>query len=179
METNLYTVTVTPIINMLESLTEILEKASGSAKSKQLEWHPEGMQESSLLNSHITFDQFPLIRQVQIACDNAKNGVARLADIEAPKHEDTEKTFEELKARIEKTIEFLKTVKPESMVGQEERKVTLQFYPDKYLSGFEYATLYLMPNFYFHVVTAYSILRKNGVELGKGDYLHNIPWHNQ
>ena len=156
METNLYTVTVTPIINMLESLTEILEKASGSAKSKQLEWHPEGMQESSLLNSHITFDQFPLIRQVQIACDNAKNGVARLA-----------------------AIEFLKTVKPESMVGQEERKVTLQFYPDKYLSGFEYATLYLMPNFYFHVVTAYSILRKNGVELGKGDYLHNIPWHNQ
>ncbi len=179
METNLYTVTVTPMINMLENLSGILEKASSFAKSKQLEWHPEGMQESSLLNSHILFDQFPFIRQVQIACDNAKNGVSRLSGIEAPKHEDTEKTFSELKARIEKTVDFLKTIKPETVIGQEERKITLQFFPGKYLSGLDYATLYLMPNFYFHVVTAYSILRKNGVEVGKGDYLNNIPWHTQ
>jgi hypothetical protein len=89
------------------------------------------------------------------------------------------KTAEELKARIEKTLAFLKTIKPEQIIGREDTKISLHFFPGKKMSSFEYATLYLMPNFYFHVVTAYSILRKNGVEVGKGDYLANLPWQDE
>ncbi|MEK7643079.1 MAG: DUF1993 domain-containing protein [Patescibacteria group bacterium] len=178
MKTNLYTVTVLPMTKMLESSLGILDKAAAHAASKQLEWQPAGMQESSLLNSHLIFSQFGFIKQIQVACDNAKNGVARLAKMEPPKHEDNEKTVLELKSRVEKTLAFLKTIKPENLDGGEDVIVTLLHHPGKSLSGFDYATLYLMPNFYFHMTTAYAILRKNGVDLGKTDYLNNIPWQN-
>ncbi|HVM73455.1 MAG TPA: DUF1993 domain-containing protein [Candidatus Paceibacterota bacterium] len=174
-QTNLYTVTIPPMMKSLKALSGILDKLDSHAKGKQQEWHPAGMQESALLNDHLISDQFPFVRQVQIACDNAKNGSARLAQVEAPKFEDDEKTVAELKARIDKTIAFVKTIKPEQVIGNEAIKISLPYWKGKHTTGFEYATEYLMPNFYFHVTTAYSILRKNGVNLGKEDYLIDLP----
>ncbi|HTR18841.1 MAG TPA: DUF1993 domain-containing protein [Candidatus Paceibacterota bacterium] len=175
-ETNLYTVTVPPMMKTLTALSGLLDKADAHAKAKQLEWHPEGMQEEALLNSRLISDQFPFIRQITIACDNAKNGIARIAGIEAPKFEDNEKTIAELKARIDKTIAYLKTIKPEQVIGQEGREVSLPFWEGKKADAFGYVTEYLIPNFYFHVTTAYSILRTNGVQIGKDDYIGGLPF---
>ncbi len=177
-KTNLYNTTVIPMTKTLQSLSHILDKLAAHTDTKGTERRPGTVHAEALLNDRLVFDQFPFKMQVQIACDNAKNGVARLAGIEAPKFEDTEKSVAELKARIEKTLSFLNTIKPEQIIDREEAKVTLSYHPDKYLTCFEYATFYLMPNFYFHAVTAYSILRKNGVDLGKSDYLRDIPWKN-
>ena len=174
-ETNLYTITVPPMMKALKALSGILDKVDTHAKSKQLEWHPAGLQEGALLESRLISDQFSFVRQVQVACDNAKNGVARLAEIEAPKYEDTEKTIAELKARIEKTVAFLKTLKPEQVSGKEGVKVALPYWGGKSMSGLDYTNNYLLPNFYFHLTTAYSILRKNGVNLGKGDFMGDLP----
>lgn len=173
-ETNLYTVTIPPMMKTLEALSVILDKLETHAAEKQLEWHPAGMQEEALLQSRLISDQFPFVRQVQTACDSAKSAAARLAEIEIPKFPDTEKTVPELKARIEKTVDFLKTIKPEQVIGKEEIKIVLPYWNGKSLTGFEYVTEFLMPNFYFHVATAYSILRKNGVAIGKADYLGEL-----
>lgn len=175
-ETNLYTVTVPPMIKSLTALSGILDKLGVHAAGKQLEWHPAGMQEEALLNSRLISDQFPFIRQVQVACDNAKGATARLAEIENPKFEDNEKTVEELKNRIDKTVAFMKTVKPEQIIGKENVAISLPFWQGKSLSAFDYVTEYLLPNFYFHVTTAYSILRMNGVDLGKSDYIGGLPF---
>lgn len=163
------------MIKSLKALSTILDKAGAHATSKQLDWHPAGMQEDALLQSRLISDQFPFIRQVQVACDNAKGAAARLAEVEIPKHEDTEKTFSELKARIEKTVAFLETIKPEQIIGKEAIKVTLPYWMGKHMTGFEYVTESLLPNFYFHVATAYSILRMNGVNIGKSDYMGTLP----
>lgn len=173
-ETNLYTITVPVMTKALQALSKILDKVSAHADSKKLEWMPASKHEEAMLNDRIIFDQFPFVRQVQIACDNAKGGAARLAEIEIPKFEDNEKTIEELKARIEKTLAFLKTIKPSQIIGKEGVKVSLPYFAGKYFTGFEYATEYLIPNFFFHVTTAYSILRKNGVNLGKNDYIGGL-----
>lgn len=175
-ETNLYTMTVPPMMKTLKNLSDILDKLSAHAATKQLGWHPAGMQEGNLLNDRLIFDQFPFVRQIQLASDNGKGGAARLAGVEAPKFEDNEKTVAELKARIDKTLKFMKTIKPEQIIGQEARRVSLPYWPDKEMTAFGYATEYLMPNFYFHVTTAYSILRKNGVDLGKSDYTGPMPF---
>ena len=174
-ETNLYTVTVPPMTKALQALHTFLDKVDTHAKSKQLEWHPKGLQEDALLQSRLISDQFPFVRQVQVACDNAKMGAAHLAEIEAPKFEDTEKTVAELKTRIEKTLAFLKTIKPAQVIGKEAVKITLPYWGGKSLTGFDYVNNYLIPNFYFHVTTAYSIMRKNGVEIGKADYMGALP----
>jgi len=174
-ETNLYTITVPPVMKALGALSKILDKAAAHAASKATERRPASYFEAALLNDHLIFDQFSLLMQIQRVSDNAKNGVARIAGIEAPKMEDAEKTVAELQARIEKTLAFLKTIKPEQLIGWEEAKVSLPYWNGKSLTGFEYATEYLMPNFYFHLVTAYSILRKNGLDVGKDDYIGGLP----
>jgi hypothetical protein len=174
-ETNLYTVTIPPMMRKLEALSALLDKVESHAASKQLDWHPPKMQESSLLNSHLISDQFPFIRQIQVACDNAKGAAARLAEIENPKFEDNEKTVEDLKARIAKTVDFLKSIKPEQVIGKEKVKITLPFWGGKSMTAFDYITEYLIPNFYFHLATAYSILRKNGLAIGKADYMGGLP----
>lgn len=174
-ETNLYTVTVPPMIKALDGLSKLLDKASAHAETKGTERRPGSVHMEALLNDRLVFDQFNFIKQVQVACDNAKGGAARLAEIEIPAYEDTEKTVPELKARIEKTIAFLKTVEPEQIIGKEGIKVSLPYFQTKFITGFEYATEYLLPNFYFHFVTAYSILRKNGVDIGKKDYINGLP----
>ena len=163
-ETNLYTATIPPIMNTLHKLSLLLDKAEAHAGSKKADT-------AHLLHDRLVFDQFPFVKQVQIACDNAKSVAAKIAQIENPKHEDNEKSIPELKARVEKTLAFLKTIKPAHMIGKEHIKVPFQYMPGKYLTGYEHAMDYIMPNFYFHVITAYSILRKNGVDIGKMDYL--------
>ena len=171
-QTNLYTVTIPPMMKALSALSKILDKAAAYAESKKT---PKRTFEEALLNDRLVFDQFPFAAQVRIACDNAKGGAARLAEVEIPAFEDNEKTIAELQARIEKTLAFLKTIKPEQVIGKEGIEVSLPYWDGKHTTGFEYATQYLMPNFRFHVVTAYAILRKNGVPLGKSDYIGALP----
>jgi uncharacterized protein len=174
-ETNLYTITVPPMIKALDGLSKLMDKAIVHAESKGTDRHPGAKHLGSLLNDHLIFDQFSFTNQVQIATDNAKGGAARLAEIEIPAYEDKETSVPELKARIEETIAFLKMLEPKQIIGKEGIKVSLPYHPTKYLTGLEYVTEYLLPNFYFHIVTAYSILRKNGVDIGKKDYINGLP----
>lgn len=176
-QSNLYTTTVTPMMRTLENLSHFIDKAVAYAATKKTE---RSDFTDALLNDRLVFDQFPFIRQVQIACDNAKAAAARLSKQEPPSMPDIEKTVDELKARIQKTLDFMKTVTPESVIGNEDVVITMPPYYKKqyggeHLTGYEYATMYAIPNFYFHVTTAYAILRKNGVPIGKGDYLGQLP----
>lgn len=174
-ETNLYTVTVPVMAKALTALDAILDKATLYTQSKATERRPAEYFENALLQSRIIFDQFPLVQQVQVACDNAKGAAARLAGVEMPKYEDNETTIAQLKARIEKTLAFLKTITPEQIKGKEDTKISLSHWNGKYLTGFEYATEQALPNFFFHLTTAYAIMRHNGVELGKSDYIGGLP----
>ena len=115
---------------------------------------------------------FAMARQVQIACDTAKGALARLGGVEIPKHEDTEQTFADLKARIAKTIEFINTVKQAQIDGTEDKEIMLKISGQEVkFTGMQYLLGFVHPNFYFHVTTAYDILRHNGVDIGKRDYL--------
>lgn len=174
-QANLYTMTIPPVTKSLDLLSKLLDKVSEAAAEKATQRRPAADFESALLSDKLIFDQYPLARQVMIATDNAKGLAARLAGVEVPKYEDTEKTVEELKARIDKTLAFLRTIKEEDVVGSEERHISLPYWDGKYTTAFEYATEYLMPNFYFHMTTAYSILRKNGIDIGKSDYIGPLP----
>lgn len=174
-QTNLYSITVPPMKKALRALSSVLDKGMAHAETKATERRPSDVQMAALLNSRLIFDQFPLVMQVQIACDNAKGAVGRLAEIEVPSFEDNETTLPELKERIEKTIKILDEVKPEQIIGKEDIKATLPYFHGKYFTGFEYVTEYLLPNFFFHVATAYSILRQNGVEIGKADFIGGLP----
>jgi len=165
----LYDVTVPQFTKMLKNLNLILDKAATFAEAKKIEM-------DVLLNARLAPDQFPLMRQIQIACDTAKLGAARLAGQDAPMHEDTQKTLPEIKARIQDVITYLGTFKAEDFQGAHERKITQPRWEGKYLTGAEYATEHALPNIYFHITTAYSILRHNGVEVGKKDYLGEMPF---
>ncbi|HEX2881411.1 MAG TPA: DUF1993 domain-containing protein [Polyangiaceae bacterium] len=160
--------TVIQFSKMLNNLSRCLDKAAAYADSKKFD-------SAVLLQTRLAPDQFNLVRQVQIACDNAKNGVSRLTGREAPKFEDTEQTVPELKARIEKVIGYLSTVGAQDFKGAEERKISLPYWNGKHLNGQEYFQQYLIPNFYFHVNAAYSILRNNGIDVGKSDYMGELP----
>lgn len=165
MKISMYQASVPVYIRMLTNLAAVLEKGAAHAEAKKID-------PSVLIGSRLYPDMFPLSRQVQIATDNAKGPAARLAGVDVPKYEDNEKTFPELRGRIEKTIEFLRTLKPEQIDGAEERTITLQVRGNTLtFNGLPYLLNFAMPNFYFHVTTAYDILRHNGVELGKQDYL--------
>lgn len=177
MHVNLYTATIVPMIRTLEGLSTLLDKAVAFAATKKTERMDFT---ETLLNDRLIFDQYPFIRQIQIACDNGKAAAARLSGQEPPSMPDTEKTAEELKVRIQKTLDFMKSVPPESVVGNEDIVIKMPpYYKKQYggetLVGYEYAMYYSIPNFYFHVTTAYAILRKNGVPLGKSDYLGPLP----
>ena len=151
--------------HMLNSLSAILAKAQAHCEARKID-------PLVLTSSRLYPDMFPLSRQVQIACDSAKGAVARLAGVEPPKHEDSEKTFEELQARIAKTLEFIASVKPAQIDGSEEREIVLKLRDrEVQFKGVQFLLGFAWPNFYFHVATAYDILRHNGVELAKSDYL--------
>ena len=165
----LYQITIPQFIKMLQNLNRILEKAALHAETKKYDVE-------ILLNSRLYPDQFNLIKQVQIACDTAKLAASRLTGKEAPPHEDKEKTLAELKARIEDVIGYLKTFSENDFKGAEERKVSQPRWEGKYLNGQEFAIQHAIPNLYFHITTTYSILRNNGVEVGKKDYLGEMPF---
>ena len=151
--------------NILKNLSAILDKAKAHAEAKKLD-------EQVLTSSRLFPDMFALARQVQIACDPAKGTVARLAGVEIPKHEDTEKTFDELKARIAKTIAFIEGVKAAQIDGSEDKEIILKLQgKDVPFKGMQYLLGFAWPNFYFHAATAYNILRHNGVEIGKRDFI--------
>lgn len=165
----LYDVTVPQFIKMLKNLNSILNKSAQFAEAKKIDVEV-------LLNSRLAPDQFNLIRQVQIACDTAKLGAARLAGKEAPVHEDKEKTLPELTARINDVVAYLGTFSPADFQGASERKISQPRWEGKYLTGAEFAAQHALPNIYFHITTAYAILRHNGVEIGKKDYLGEMPY---
>ncbi len=165
MTISMYQASVPVFIRMLSNLISILEKAVAHAEARKIA-------PAVLLNSRLYPDMFPLSRQVQIASDTAKGGAARLAGMEPPKYEDNETTFPELIERLRKTIAYLNTLKPEQIDGSEKKKVTLKV-RDEMLTfeGLTFLLNRVLPNLYFHVSTAYAILRHSGVEIGKKDYL--------
>ncbi len=165
----LYEMTVPPFIKTLKNLSAILDKGAHLAETKKFDVEV-------LLNSRLAPDQFPLTRQIQIACDTAKLGVARLTGKEAPSHPDTEKTLPELKTRIESTIAFLESVSAKDFEGADKKHISQPRWEGKYLTGEEYVLHHAIPNIYFHITTAYSILRHNGVEIGKKDFLGALPF---
>ena len=163
----MYQVSVPRLANTLRNLSAILDKAQAHADSRKID-------PLVLTNARLYPDMLPLKRQVHIACDTAKYSVARLAGVEAPKHEDVEETFVDLKARIAKTLDYIQTLKPAQIDGSEEKAIHLKLgQRDIEFKGMQYLLGHALPNFYFHVVTAYDILRHNGVEVGKRDYLGN------
>jgi len=168
-----YELTVVQFSKALSNLSAILDKGAAYAEVKKFDV-------AVLLNSRLAPDQFNLIRQVQIACDTAKLGVARLTGkVEsAPVHPDTETTLAELQVRIKAVREYLAGFSAADFAGAEERKISQPRWEGKYLTGFEFAVQHAIPNLYFHTTTAYSILRHNGVDLGKKDYLGNMPYKN-
>ena len=151
---------------MLGNLSHILDKAQAHAQARKFD-------PSALTGFRLAPDMLPFTRQITIACDAAKIGMARISGLEAPKFEDTETTFEELKARIQKTLDWLATVPADKLDGTEDKDITFPVGRDatRTMKAEAYLKHWVLPNFFFHVTTAYAILRHNGVELGKGDYL--------
>jgi hypothetical protein len=153
----------------LLALSAIIDKAAAFAEARRIE-------PAVLLNARLAPDMFPLVRQVQTATDHAKGASARLAGLEVPRFADTESNFEELKARIAKTLEFIDAIEPVALDGAEDRDVTLMIGgKERTMKGAFYLLNSAMPNFYFHVTTAYAILRHNGVEVGKTDFMGSAP----
>jgi hypothetical protein len=156
-----------PVCNtMLGNLAHFLDKGNAYAQAR-------GFDPSVLLQYRLAPDMLPFTKQIQIACDAAKNGVARISGVEAPRFEDNEASFADLKARIQKTLDFLSSVPAASLDGTEEKEITFPVGKDKTrtMNSEAYLKHWMLPNMFFHVTMAYAILRHNGVELGKSDYL--------
>ncbi len=152
----------------LQNLEQWMDKATAHAKAKSFEV-------DVLAQARLAPDQYPFARQVQAACDQAKYAAAYLGGKQAPSHPDTEQTFAELRQRIHKCLAFLDALQPGDFAGAEERKVSPPWLHGKWLRGEDSLRRVATPNFFFHVTTAYAILRHNGVPLGKTDFLGNVP----
>jgi hypothetical protein len=159
----MYALSVETFVPILNTLSELLDKATAQ----------KGAEAEQLVGAQLAADMFPLSRQVQIAADAAKSCAARLAGVEPPKYEDDEKTLAELKARIAKTLAFIETIPASAFEGAETRQIAFPLREGMGLQadGVRFLKDWALPNFYFHVVTAYDIVRHNGVEIGKQDYL--------
>jgi len=165
MKISMYDACVPPGIRMLNNLAVILEKAAAHAEARKID-------PAVLVNARLYPDMFPLVRQVQIASDSAKGGAAKLAGLEPPSYEDNETTLPELIARAKKTVAFLETLKPAQFEGSEDRTINWKTRTtERTMQGLPYLVHHVLPNLYFHVTTAYNILRHNGIELGKMDFL--------
>lgn len=168
MAISLYDFSVPVLTHGLTNLSAILDKAAAQAADRKFD-------STVLAQARLFPDMHPLTRQVQIACDTAKGAAARLAGIEPPKHEDTELTFADLKARIAKTLDFLKTVTAPQLQGAESRPIEVKFTSGAWhFTAVNYLTDFVLPNFYFHLSMVYALLRKNGIVVGKSDYLGPI-----
>jgi len=152
----------------LRNLEQWMDKAAAHARAKSFEV-------DVLAQARLAPDQFSFIRQVQSACDQAKYAAAYLGGKTAPSHPDTEQTFEELRQRIRKCLEFVESVPEADFAGAEERKVSPPWLQGKWLRGDDYLAQVAIPNFFFHATTAYAILRHNGVDLGKMDFIGSVP----
>jgi uncharacterized protein len=154
----------------LNALSGLLDKAAAYAEAKKID-------PTVLLNTRLFPDMFPLTRQVQTSCDQAKNASARLAGVDPPRHEDNEKTIPELKARIAKTIDFIKTLDAKSIDAAANREITFPIGPNAkgQMRGADYLNHFALPNFFFHLTASYAILRHCGIELGKRDFLGAMP----
>lgn len=165
MSISMYQASIPVLVRGLTSLQHILGKAEAHAAEKQID-------PSVFINARLFPDMLPLVRQIYITTDTAKGCAARLAGVEAPKYDDVEVTFEDLQARIQKTIDYLKEFNAQQIDGSEDRQVTLKMRSGPVeFTGLNYLLQFVLPNFYFHITTAYGILRHNGVELGKLDFL--------
>ena len=166
MSISLHSATVPVFQHMLRNLSFILDKGEAYATEKKFD-------AVALTTFRLAPDMLPFTRQVLIACDAAKNGVARVSGVEAPKFEDNEATFAELKVRIQKTLDYLASVPASALDGKDDTDVTFPIGRDKTrtMKAQAYLTTWVLPNFFFHVTTTYAMLRNNGVPLGKGDYL--------
>ena len=166
-----YDITVVQSSKMLQNLSAILDKGATFAESKKIDV-------AVLLNSRLAPDQFHLIRQVQIACDTAKLGVARITGKtdSAPKHADDETTLADLQQRISDTVAYLASFTEADFSHAATQKITQPRWEGKYLSGYEFLIQHVIPNLYFHITTTYAILRHNGVDVGKKDYLGAMPY---
>jgi hypothetical protein len=161
----MYQASVPVFIRMLNNLAAILEKAAAHCEARKID-------PAALLSYRLYPDMFAFARQVQVATDHARNGAARLAGTEAPEMEKTEQSFAELIERVRRTVAYLEGLKPEQIDGSEDREITIRRgQTTNTYRGLDYLLNRTLPNFYFHVTTAYDILRHNGVELGKRDYL--------
>ena len=165
MAISMYQASVPQFKKMLGNLQVILAKAQEYAASKNID-------EKTLVEGRLFPDMFPLAKQVQIACDQVKMGMSRLSGVEAPKHADTETTFAQLQERIAQTITFIDSIKPEQVDGTEAKEIKFSIKEWSFeFVGEQYLFTWIVPNFYFHVTTAYNILRHNGLQIGKTDYL--------
>jgi hypothetical protein len=163
---SMHNASVPVFVRLLKNLNSFIDKAVVYADGKKIE-------HNTLLTARLAPDMLHFIKQVQIATDNAKGCVARLAGIEVPKYEDNETTFADLKARLAKTITFLESIKPEQINGSEDKDIELNFGPEHKLQfkGLNYLLNFASFNVFFHVTTAYGILRNNGVDVGKRDFI--------
>lgn len=165
MAISMYQASIPQFTKMLTNLSNILKKGEEFASAK-------GMDSAVLIEGCLAPDMFPLPKQIQIACDQVKNGMARLAGVEPPKFEDNETTFAQLQDRIAKTIAFANSLKPAQIDGTEAKEIKFSIKEWSFeFVGEQYLLTWIIPNFYFHITTAYAILRHNGVEVGKMDYL--------
>jgi uncharacterized protein len=165
MSVSMYQASIPVFIRVLSNLAAILEKAAAHAEAHKID-------PSVLLASRLFPDMFPMSRQVQLATDSVNSGAARLAGVDVPAYENHEASFPDLLARIRKTVAYLETLKPAQIDGTEDKTVSWQTRSStKSMQGLPFLTNHVLPNLYFHVTTAYNILRHNGVELGKMDYL--------
>ena len=167
MTISMYQASVPRFVNILGNLSNILDKTQAHIDAKKLS-------DASLTAFRLFPDMLPMTTQVQIACDTAKGVVARLAGVDIPAFEDNEKTIAELKERVAKTIAFIQTITPEQIDGTEDKAiVTKRGEKETHYKGMQFLLGHAIPNFYFHISTAYAILRHNGVEIGKRDFLGN------
>ena len=165
MKISMYQASAPRFANTLRNLAAILDKAQAHVEARKLD-------PASLTGYRLYPDMFPFSRQIQIACDASKGACARLAGVENPSFPDGDQTFSDLKARVTRTIDFIASFKPEQIDGTEDKDVTLKVGgKDVTFKGMQYLLGHALPTFYFHVVTAYDILRHNGVEIGKKDYI--------
>jgi uncharacterized protein len=168
MSISMYEASVPVFARYLGNLKAILHKAAAHADAQKID-------PAALINSRLFPDMLPFSRQVQLVSDMAKSGSSRLAGLEPPKFEDTESTFAQLQERLDKTLTHLKTFQAPHFDGSEERAITVNTARGPITQqGKAYLTQFLLPNFFFHVATAHDILRHNGVELGKADYLGTV-----
>lgn len=168
MTISMYQASIPAYIRALNNLSNILTKAQANAESRKIDL-------GVFVNARLAPDMFPLSRQIQITTDVIKGGIARLAGSEIPSYADTETTFDELQARIKKTITFIQSFKPAQIDGSEEKPIALKVGGrDLNFTGLDYLLNFITPNVYFHITATYAILRHNGVDLGKGDYLGSM-----